>query len=600
MKVATRWMWVAAVALAGVPPMMAGGQFDAPAARPVEKEEPGFKVITPQADAKAHTVTLPAAFWDQHMTNWVEVAMCGRPSDFLHETIVSITTTRAKMVDAMRAAGFRDADYWVGNVADFPRVRGDRAMMILEVESGGKKEKFALDELLAYQGWGVSIGPHGWMFKGDPERDGAAPATTATSPATAATTNAAPGEDPQSPAQQILNDDPQVALQFKGLQHLSRSFMDHPLCYDQWIYPSVRYQRNYGVVPRTLEVPKTSTTQPDGKTVAADDAATSLGKFWANIYGSNGDVKSTLTITRVGEEEFLTEMAKAWHDGKFAATIREQLPTAKQIDADKAELEKLVPQLRAMLKKGTPHEDVRDSEVFAKIALATAKLEMGYASLDAAWAAWAADHPVFETIPGDDHALDELKAQAKLWREHMTDWKDRAAFLAEAEGARFDMRAIKAKPPAADTKTLLGKANGKELAARSHALLLENKHPLMYWQYEQGRLGPDETRVDWVRNINTQLELAKSKETMAKAGVALGDVLAKDPTDAGVSAAQAAYKAAVLRMGIAQLEAQLAEVEFNIGKFEAIDGSTELPALKKQQAEILRQLKDLKGEEPKK
>ena len=361
----------------------------------------------------------------------------------------------------------------------------------------------------------------------------------------------------------------------------------------------VRYQRNYGVVPRVLAVPKTATTQAD-KTEKADSESTSLGKFWGKIYGSNGDVKVTLTITRVSEEQFLTAMAANWHDAAYAKYIKEQLPRAQVLDTDKAELEKLVPQLRAMIKKGMPHEDILASEDFAKIALQTARVEKGYAALDAAWAVWAAEHPVYDTLPGDDHALDEYKAQTKLWREHMTDWKDRAAYLADAEEARFEIRGLKGKPPAADTKALLAKANGRELSARSHALLLEIRHVLVYWEYEKGRLAPDETRLDWVRNITTQLELVKAKEAMANAGIALGDLLAKDPADAGISAAQGAYKAAVARMAIAELEARLADVEFEIHKYESIPDSEELPGLKKQRDQIIEQIKELKGQPEKK
>src|SRR5262249_20791476 len=160
-------------------------------------------------------------------------------------------------------------------------------------------------------------------------------------------------------------------------------------------------------------------------------------------------------------EEFLAAAAGVWHDAAYAKYIKEQIPIARQIDADKADLEKLVPQLREMIKKGTPHEDIRASDVFAQVSLTTAKIEKGYAALDAAWAVWAADHPVYETRPGDDRLLDELKAQTKLWREHMVDWKDRAADLADAEAARFEIRGLKTKPPA-EAKTPIVKAGGRE------------------------------------------------------------------------------------------------------------------------------------------
>ena len=35
----------------------------------------------------------------------------------------------------------------------------------------GKKEMFSLDEMIGFEGWGVSAGPYGFMFKGDPGRE---------------------------------------------------------------------------------------------------------------------------------------------------------------------------------------------------------------------------------------------------------------------------------------------------------------------------------------------------------------------------------------------------------------------------------------------
>ena len=102
------------------------------------------------------------------MTSWVEVAICGRPSDFLHETIVCVTTTKAILMQALHDIGCHDADEWVNSIQDFPKIRGDRLLITLEVTRNGKTETYSLDELLTYEGWNISTGPYGWMFKGNP------------------------------------------------------------------------------------------------------------------------------------------------------------------------------------------------------------------------------------------------------------------------------------------------------------------------------------------------------------------------------------------------------------------------------------------------
>src|SRR5437763_1923849 len=45
--------------------------------------EPEVKIVKPVVDKAAGTVTLPAMFWNSHSADWIEVALCGKPSDFL-------------------------------------------------------------------------------------------------------------------------------------------------------------------------------------------------------------------------------------------------------------------------------------------------------------------------------------------------------------------------------------------------------------------------------------------------------------------------------------------------------------------------------------
>jgi hypothetical protein len=541
-----------AAILATTLPLHAQLGLEGPPKEPVKNTDDPIKITKPTVDAKVQKITIPAAFWNQKMTSWVEVAVCGRPSDFLHETIVCIMVPKEQIMQAMRDAGFKDADAWVSNVRDFPRVRGDRAMILLEFERNGKKEVYSLDELLTYSGWGVSAGPHGWMFKGDPER-----AQNAKEPAPKPV---APGEE-EADRTKILRDDPQVALVFKGIQHASRSFIDHPIAYDDWVYPMMRYSRNYRLLPN-------------------------------EVYDSNGEIKVTMTIQKVTEEQFLTEMAKTWHTEPFKEYMLKQMPTAKQIDKDKAELWALLPELKKLQKVPVETRDaIVETETFGKVSVLAASIEKGYATLDAAWAKWAAEHPVFEATENEE--LTELKQQAKLWREHMEHRQKRAEHLAIAEKAAFDLKQLEHKPQNDETKAQIQKLRGVELEARSSAVIADNVHPRAYWKHEQSRLDKNDPRTDWLRHINVQVELVEGKSETANAGLAYGRAL-QSGSASEVAAAQKVYALAVLKTSIAELKLRLADIEFEISKREGFEQELpdpELPAMKAQRKEIEDQLK---------
>lgn len=516
------------------------------ATQPVRNAEKPIKILQPTLDQQNATITLPAAFWNQHMTSWVEVALCGRPSDFLHETIACVTTTKTTMMQAMRAVGFRDADHWVANVHDFPRIRGDRALVLLEVTRDGKKETYALDELLVFQGWGAPAGPYGWMFKGDPERDQDKPAA----PDAAAAR--------ESDSTKIIRDDPQIALQFKGIQHISRSFMDHPLCYDDWIYPMMRYGRNYRLLP-------------------------------AAVYDSNGDVPVTLSIRKVNEEQFLTEIARVWHDEKCREYILQQVPTAKQIDKDKSALEALVPEVRKMAEVPAEKRDpAKEEEVFGQAAVLAASIEKGYAALDAAWADWAADHPVFEAE--NDKDLETLKQQAKQWREHMDLNRDRAADSYLAEDAANQQKQLARQVQTDAIKARLSQLRGTEIEANSAALRAGNKHPLEYWKWELGRLNvKEDPRTDWIRHVTIQNELVQAREETGNAGVEYGRALREGAAD--LRQLQDRYQAGLRRVALAKLRLDLANIDFEIEKRVGLGDDPDLPELQKQKKKMEEDLK---------
>jgi hypothetical protein len=514
-----------------------------------------IKITYPTVDAKRGRISLPAAFWNQKMTNWVEVAVCGRPSDFLHETIVCIMCTKDIMMKAMRAAGFHDADAWVSSVHDFPRIRGDRFIILLQFPRDGKQETFSLDELLCYQGWGVSAGPYGWMFKGDPEREGAGKESATLPPAPKPEDD----KDPAADRTKILRDDPQIALVFKGIQHLSKSFADHPIAYDDWVYPMMRYGRNYHLLTD-------------------------------KIYDSNGEVPVTMTLQKCTEQQFLTETAKVWHDDAAREYILKQMPIAKQIDRDKAELWTLLPELKKL--RNVPDETrdvVHESEVFGKVSVLAANIEKGYAGLDCAWARWACDHPVYETT--DDKELAELKEQTKQWREHMELKLKSAEQDAIAEKAAFDLKQIEQKPAGDERKKQEQKLRGIELEARSTAMLADIVQPREYWKYEQGRVDPkNDPRTDWIHHITAQVDLIAAKTEVGNTGLAYGRAL-QSAAPSEVASAQKAYAAAVVKMTIGDLQVRIADIDFEISKRESFEDDPDLPKLRAERKDLETQLK---------
>jgi hypothetical protein len=353
------------------------------------QEKPAdIRIVTPRVDKAAQSVTLPAAFWNEHLADWLDVAFCGRPSDFLHETVACATTTRGLLEQALRDVGCYDADAWVDGVQDFPRIRGDRLLITLEFIREGKKEKYSLDELITLTRWGVPLGPFGFMFKGDPDH-------AASKPAVGGVTSTLAGEEDSA---RILRDDPQIALVFRGIRSMSQSFADHPLAYveDRWEWEEIHRARNHTLLP-------------------------------AALFDSNGKTPVTLTFQRVSEEQLLTQNAALWHDDACRAYIHKQLDIARQLDKEKAAY------LALRLNIGPP------ADKSARLSLLAAQIERDYAALDAAWTAWAVDHlkPTGETA--DEVAY--IKEQARHWGDFMAANMERAQQLALAAETPSDQPA---------------------------------------------------------------------------------------------------------------------------------------------------------------
>lgn len=249
---------------------------------------PEIRIVPPEVRDQA--VVVPAAFWNEGVASWLEVAISGRPSEFLHETLICIPTTQSDMIRAMHRVGFRNATDVAKNFDEFKQIRGDRALLLLEVTRDGKKETYMLEELFEFHGWGTSVGPLGFYFKGTPPGAASQPADpTTTAP---------------SDAQKILMDDPQAALTFKGLQHVSRSFLDFSLAYDDWLYPPLEFARNTAVLP-------------------------------ADVLNSNGKVPVTLIIKKITETQALEAVIQYWHGDAMKEVARQKLADARLLDSVK-------------------------------------------------------------------------------------------------------------------------------------------------------------------------------------------------------------------------------------------------------------------------
>jgi hypothetical protein len=530
----------AAMAIALAMMSLAPGQgFPGAATRPADDQ--GVRIIRPTVDRAAGRVTIAGAFWNQRLADWLEVALCGRPSDFLHETLLCVTTTRAELEKALREAGFSDADAWAASVKEFTRVRGDRLLVLVSFQRAGKEEVFSLEELLTFHGWNTAVGPHGFMFKGDPERP------AATQPRDAAQGAPATPDEPDSI--KILRDDPQIALIFKGLQSMSQSFADHPLAYDDWIYPPMNFGRNYAALP-------------------------------GDVFNSNGAIPITLTLQKVSEVQLLTESARVWHDPGWREAILKQVPVAREIDANKAALwgmrEAIARQIEA-----DRHTDGLDATFALRNAeVLRAKIAAGYAALDAAWAAYAAEQAKFSA--DDARILAGMKEQAAKWREH----RDLEKTVAEQQVIIAETEAAPGRPPAQREPAHV--SEGRAVAARAIALRARNRQAREYWKEQLSRLDPaNDPRVDWIKTVRLQAELAEARQQKADADEALGKVLmAEGRNSPGLR--QAIDRAGPLSQRVRSLENQLelAGVEFEISKREMFPDDPDLPALRKKKADL--------------
>ncbi|HTV48356.1 MAG TPA: hypothetical protein VMG59_07925 [Phycisphaerae bacterium] len=513
------------------------GQTGVPSPAPA----PSDRVIlaAPQWSQDGQSFSFPAAFWNEHLTDWLDVALCGRPSNFLHETVLSMQTTRSIMEDAFFKAGYHPANQWAPNLEDFVGIRGDPVLILVTFEQNGEKQTYLLDELIALGSWHISVGPFGWMFLGTSD------------PLDAQVKQSAAEAGKLEPEDAILMDDPQIAMQFRGIQHESQALLDHPLCFDDWIYPNIRYYRNEPLVPQA-------------------------------IFDSNGAVNVQVTFERVSEEEFLQATAKYWHDPQFSKFVLSELPIARQIDAARMELWKLVGQSSNSLKNW----DSSDAQLYIAI------IQSGYTTLDAAWIDWDYQHAQFSSA--DELTAQQVQQQALSFKNHMDQKREQYKQLLLAVNAHWNLeRLMKGSLSLAPPEIAYWRAD--EIAARSQATLYSNQQYLDYWTEQLKQTPANDPRTAWLRDIHAQYALAIDRREMGESGLQFAAAIRSGDSTA-IAVTQKEYLTAVLQVSLDTQTVVLVQLDFQITNQQGYAEPSQIAALKQQRQTVLDNIKKIQAQ----
>ncbi len=478
--------------------------------------------------APAREFSLPAAFWNEHLTNWLDVALCGRPSNFLHETILSIQTTRSIVRRALDHIGFHPASEWAPSLADFAAIRGQPVLILVRLRRHAIMRTFLLDELISLRGWNTAIGPFGWLYLGTPQPY----------PAPAAVRGARGGQSVSPNA--ILADDPQIAMQFRGIIHRSQALLDFPLCFDDWVYPNIRYYRNVSVLSR-------------------------------RVFNSNGAIPAQVIFRRVSQVEYLKNASRYWHNRRYARYILKQIPLAKAIDKARRRLWNIKPAER------------RRWNHSRAIARCVARLQCCYAALDAAWIDWDYAHAHFHAEP--NRTGKQVRRQALWFKRHVDQKRSQYHQLWLATVANDQLRALEKKQGKKADSRRIAALRAAELAARSRALLDANRQSLSFWERKKKHLSPNDPRKAWAADIRTNLALAQARRRLGKAGITYAGAI-KTGGKGRITAAQQKYIPALLRQFLAAARVQLVRINFRIAEDRGFVPPARMAALKKQKAAI--------------
>ena len=523
--------WLTAVGLwvvLGMAPVVA-----ATAASPATRPTLTIRLAAPTLNMARHEFSLPAAFWNEHLTNWLDVALCGRPSNFLHETVLSVQTTRRIMRRAFARIGYHPATQWAPNPEDFSALRGQPVLILVRFTWRGKRRVFLLDELISFRGWHTSIGPFGWVYLGTP--------SPFEVPARIRTAHGGQRIAPDA----ILLDDPQIALQFRGIIHRSQALLEHPLCFDNWIYPNLRYYRNTAVLP------------------------------WS-VFNSNGKIPVTVTFRRVSEVQFLQAAAKYWHDPREAAYIRRQLPVAARLDQARRQIWRLEHAGRR------PWSDWRIGRDLAQV-------QRCYSALDAAWV--DEDYAAARFRAGSPAELRRLRRLAWSFKEHLDQKRAQYHQRWLAMVAQDHLRAWP-HPGAPAPSPQIRRWQAQALAARCRALRDGNIQALRFWRRKEKRLSPHDPRHTWVATVRAHLALAVARKRFAQVGLRYAAALAAGRPPA-IAARRRAYLLALLKESLAAQRVDLVQVNFHIAEDQGYASAKRMKSLRRERRRISKRIQQL-------
>jgi hypothetical protein len=524
--------------LAAMAALIVGGISQAQTPEPAQQPGPNVQVIlaAPQWSKDAKAFSLPAAFWNEHLTDWLDVALCGRPSNFLHETVLSLQSTRSIIQDAFFKIGYHPANQWAPNLADFVGIRGDPVLILVSFKQNGREQTYLLDELIAFQSWHVSIGPFGWLFLGTSD------------PLAGPTEQKMLQAARPAPADAILMDDPQIAMQFRGIQHQSQALLDHPLCFDDWIYPNIRYFRNEPLVSQA-------------------------------VFDSNGGVPAEISFRRVSETEFLQAAAQYWHDPAFATYVTAELPLAHQIDQARSALWKLTI---------TDHQDWSSPDVQVYVA----QIQSGYAALDAAWVDWDYQHAQFSAA--DELSAVQVQQEALSFKNHMDQKREQYQQLLLAAQAHAELTTFMAAQPPAKAANI-DALSAKELSAQSQALLYANQQRLDYWTTQLKQTPSNDPRTFWLREIHAQYTLATDQGILGQTGLDCAKTLQSGDMTA-IAKAKNKYVLMLLTVSLDSQQVALVEADFEISNAQEYAEPAEITALKAQRQKITDAIKTIQDQ----
>lgn len=485
----------------------------------------------PTYNLARHAFSLPAAFWNEHLCNWLDVALCGRPSNFLHETVLSVETTRSIIRRAMKKIGFHAATRWAPNFNIFGQIRGQPVLILVRFPLHGRMQTFPLDELIRFNGWSRSAGPLGWLYLGTP----------GIYQLPKHLQDALPGQRVTPRA--VLYNDPQIAMNYRGIRSQSQALLNSSMCTDNWIYPSIRFYRNPRLVPLA-------------------------------VFNSNGKIPAKIIFQRVSEVELLKAAIKYWHAPSIKPVANDLIPLAKKMDAWRRDLWRRV------------HADIKAWNTSSKVQLDAAKLRHAYAEITYQFVDWSATHSKFSATAS--HTLPAIKIQAQRFLTHLRD-------QVKATWAWVQYRNAQTQSRHPNTAAAKRRLLGATLEARCKFLLYTNLQYLRYWKLKYQKLSPKDPRHLWIAMIKAQYANAKARNQLALAGITYAKMLTAG-NRSKIPHAMSVYEDAIITSHIHKLEVVELQYKFRISNDTGFVSKKHMAMLKEREKNAKAEISSLRHE----